>query len=334
MENMQFIGIDISKKKLDWHIPMREERKHRVTQNTPESILALLQQAKKLGVEKDSTTICAEYTGHYIFPLVQACRKAGFRLWLIPGAEIKLSLGLQRGKNDQVDAGRIAEYGRRFPDRIRLYNTSAEALERLEALSTEKKMYKVQLAKYKGRITDTKGFVHQDYYQESCRRMSILMQELELLIQELEQEMGRIVSEDAKLARQYQIVTSVPFVSTQIAMATLIATRGFTKFKDPKKFACHVGVVPFEYNSGSSQRSVPKLSQKAKKPLKALYHMGALAAISKKGEWQDYYLKKTKEGKRAMTALNAIRRKMIHRIFALVRDDRVFDPEYQNPLAT
>lgn len=52
---------------------------------------------------------------------------------------------------------------------------------------------------------------------------------------------------------------------------------------------CHAGVAPFNYQSGSSIRGRPGVSQHARKRLKSLFHLGAMAAIRVKGEIQEYY---------------------------------------------
>lgn len=52
--------------------------------------------------------VCAEHTDQYTFPIACACKAVECRLWLENPAEIKYSSGLQHGKNDKVDARRIA----------------------------------------------------------------------------------------------------------------------------------------------------------------------------------------------------------------------------------
>ncbi|MDF7819379.1 transposase [Runella sp. MFBS21] len=49
--------------------------------------------------------------------------------------QIKKSGGLQRGKNDAIDAQRIAEYAFRFRDRMRLWQPPRPVLQKLAALS-------------------------------------------------------------------------------------------------------------------------------------------------------------------------------------------------------
>lgn len=55
---------------------------------------------------------------------------------------------------------------------------------------------------------------------------------------------------DKELANMYQIVKSVQGVGKITAWAILITTAGFTKFENPKQFACYAGVAPFENSSG------------------------------------------------------------------------------------
>lgn len=58
-----------------------------------------------------------------------------------------------------------------------------------------------------------------------------------------------------------------------------------------------------------------------------------MAAIRAKGELQDYYQRKVKEGKNKMLVLNAVRNKLIHRVYAVVERGEKYDKNYVSPLA-
>ena len=51
-------------------------------------------------------------------------------------------------------------------------------------------------------------------------------------------------------------LTSVPGVGSTTATEVIVATNEFKAINKPKKLACHAGVAPFEYKSGSSVRTV------------------------------------------------------------------------------
>ena len=123
----------------------------------------------------------------------------------------------------------------------------------------------------------------------------------------------------------YQLITSVNGIGFVTASYILVTTNEFINISDPKKYACYSGVVPFEHTSGTSIRGKNRVSQMANKKIKTLLHMAALTAIKMKGEIQDYYLRKVKEGKNKMSILNAIRNKLVLRIFACITQNRVYE---------
>lgn len=75
------------------------------------------------------------------------------------------------------------------------------------------------------------------------------------------------------------------------------------------------------------------MSQHARKRLKSLFHLGAMSAIRVKGELRVYYLPvrrcgKVAEGKNKMLILNAVRNKLIHRMYAVVKRGEKYDKFY------
>jgi hypothetical protein len=74
------------------------------------------------------------------------------------------------------------------------------------------------------------------------------------------------------------------------------------------------------------------VSHRAHKDLKVALHLAAMAAIRTPGELQDFYARKVADGKNKMATLNAIRNKLIHRVFAVVRDNTMYQKNYQYAL--
>ena len=63
----------------------------------------------------------------------------------------------------------------------------------------------------------------------------------------------------------------------------------------------------------------------ANKNLKTILHLCAVSAVRHNEELKTYYKRKVDEGKNKMTVLNAIRNKIIHRVFACIRDNRSYE---------
>lgn len=132
-----------------------------------------------------------------------------------------------------------------------------------------------------------------------------------------------------------QLMLSIEGIGRKTALKMILETQAFTRFTDSRKFCCHAGVAPFSYLSGSSQHSRNRVSQRANKSIKSLLHLAALSAIqNKNSELRKYYDRKVAEGKNKMTVLNAIRAKLIARIFAVIRDDSIYDFNYINQYST
>ena len=75
MENNCFIGIDVSKNKLDICVLQgKEVLQEDVIDNTPSAIHRfLVDMAEKRGLDLCSCLVCAEHTGNYTYPLTLAC---------------------------------------------------------------------------------------------------------------------------------------------------------------------------------------------------------------------------------------------------------------------
>lgn len=124
----------------------------------------------------------------------------------------------------------------------------------------------------------------------------------------------QLVADDEQLKARFDLITSVLGIGVATATEVIIASNDLTTITDPKKMACRAGFAPFAYKSGTSVRSRPGVSQHARKRLKSLFHLAAMAAIRVKGEIQDYYQHKVKERKNKMLVRNAVRNKLIHQL--------------------
>ena len=61
--------------------------------------------------------------------------------------------------------------------------------------------------------------------------------------------------------------------------------------------------------------------------------MAALSATRTQGELHDYYVRKVVAGKNKMSVLNAIRAKLVLRMFAVIKNNQFYQKNYINSLA-
>ena len=149
----------------------------------------------------------------------------------------------------------------------------------------------------------------------------------------IDKQINALIQADGQLRELFDLMTSIPGIGPATVTEVLVATNELKAITDPKKLACHAGVAPFEHRSGTSIRGKSKVSQHARKRLKYVFHLAAMSAIRVKGERQDYYQRKVKEGKNKMLVLNAVRNKLIHRLYAVVKRGEKYDKNYASALA-
>ena len=327
------IGIDVSKEKLDLCLKSGDNiLKEWVLPNTVEQLISsfknLLKSQKCAAFD---LLVCAEYTGQYTYPLSCACDELMVDLWLENPAQIKHSSGIQRGKDDKLDARKIAAYAIRFQDKARLFSLPEKNIASLKQLVSERDLYIVDKGKYQGQLTDQKRFMSKSDYQKKSKRLEKLIRELEECIVCIEGEIERLIESDQTLSKQHKLLCSIDGVGDKTALKMIVETNAFKDFDNARKFCCHAGVAPFKYTSGSSIRSRNRVSKRADKSIKALLHMAALVAATRKkeGELREYYLKKVAEGKNKMSVLNAIRAKLVLRMFAVIKNEKFYQKNYQ-----
>jgi transposase len=62
-----------------------------------------------------------------------------------------------------------------------------------------------------------------------------------------------------------------------------------------------------------------RVSKMANMKLKTLLHLAAMAAVRTKTELKQYYIRKVMDGKNKMSVINAVRNKLVHRIWAVIQ---------------
>jgi len=330
MDNQYYVGIDISKGTLDWAVfDGRSIVFCTSTDNSAPGIKSALNQIRGIpGLLPQQTVFCMEHTGIYNAHLLGFLHKADLPVWLENSTQIKQASGMQRGKSDSIDARRIAEYAFRFRDRTRLWEPPRQVVQQLAFLSAARqrliqahKLLAVPLAEQESFV----GATLQKQIRSTSKKSLVAIKDE---MKAIDAQIKALIQGDKRLKELFDLIVSVPGAGPATATEILVSTNEMKAITSAKKMACHAGVAPFEYSSGSSIRGRTRVSHQARKRLKSLFHLGAMSAIQRRGELQDYYQRKVAEGKNRMLVLNAVRNKIIHRIYAAVARGEKYDGNY------
>ena len=312
------IGIDVSKLTLDAHDYVKGL--HIQFSNTASGFKQLLRWSKKSNSDLTTLLFCFEHTGLYSLPLAMFLTKQQVQYAMVSGLEIKYSLGLSRGKDDQVDAKRIAEYAYLRRNKITIYRLPSKLLLELKSLLSLREKMVIQRAGYKVTKKEMKSFLKVSKASSALFQIQDrLIQELDKQIKNVEKQIRILINQEEQLKKTYSLATSVKGVGLVVGTTMLVYTNCFTAFKDWRKFATYCGIAPFGHDSGTSIKKPKKVHHLANKRLKALLSNAASTSIQYNPEMKIYYERRLKEGKQKMSTQNIIRNKIVARVFAAVR---------------
>jgi transposase len=303
---------------------------HQEGQNEPVDILAFITKLKMYsGFTIGKSVFCMEHTGYYCNHLFSVFRRLKANVIVEDALQIKKSLGTIRGKNDKIDAIRIVCYVQKNKDNIKLWKPRRpELLALANALSVRNRLLGVSVA-LSTALKEESGFVSKVVKKNNEKLFDKTISAVKLDLLDAELLVKKLIDSDERLRRLKELITSVPSVGIITAVRIIVCTNEFRDIKSPQKFACYAGVVPFKKESGLKVTRA-KVSPIANRKMKSLLHLCALCSLRIDAELKAYYERKTKiEGKPKLAVVNAIRNKLVLRIFACVNQDRCFIRNYQ-----
>ena len=239
--------------------------------------------------------------------------------FIASGLEIKRSIGIARGKDDQIDAKRIAQYGYRLKEELKLSNLPNSNILQLKSLLSLRTKLNKQRAGFKVTLKEQKRIYKAKEYKIIFDVQQKMIVELTKQINKINTQIESIIDQNISLKETYKLVTSVKGIGMQTAIMIIVFTDNFSKFENWRKFASYCGIAPFPYQPGTSIKGRTKVSHLANKKLKAIINMCAISAIQHNPEMKVYYQKRVEQGKSKMSTVNIIRNKLIARVFAVVK---------------
>ena len=323
---LKFIGIDVSKATLDIGI-FSEQESSIVIKNNKKAILKYF---TTLLSDDYQYHICIENTGKYSWILMEILPELDCLFYVVNPLHLKRTLGLIRGKNDKIDALRIAGFIKKNYDEIIPYIPQRQIINTLQILISERRFKVKQRKQLKTKNKENCILSNRKIARILTANNDKLIKELTKQIKIMETSIKQLINQDEALNEIEKKMKSIPGVGDVLCWNILVKTNEFKTIKDPRKLACYAGVAPFANTSGTSVFGRNKVSNYADKELKKILHLGAMSAIRLENDLAIYYHRKVKEGKNKMSVLNAVRNKIIHLIFALIKNQTF----YQNRLVT
>ena len=333
MKSYLFIGIDISKATLDVCVLSPSdisEIHHQPFCNNAKGFRQLMKwlKQKSEGVAVEAWRACMENTGMYSLELNCFLNEKGIWQSMENALQIKRSMGVVRGKTDKADSKIIALYAYRFIDKLKPYTLPTGTLLRLRALFVQRERLVSMHSQLLVANQSIKSYPT-ELVKDIQGQNEKLLKNLAIQIKGIDKSLKECLQQDKDLQHKAKLIQSVPGIGQQTAAYLLIVSQGMKSFATARQFACYSGCAPFGHQSGTSIRGKTRVHFIANRKMKMLLHMAAMNAITFNEELKTYYQRKVAEGKNPMSVLNAVRFKLICRIFSVVKRNEEYQKEYR-----
>jgi len=306
-----FIGIDVSKKKLD--VAARPSGEQWSVGNDEKGVVELCERLRQLS----PTIVVLEATGGLELPVATALAVTRVPVAVVnPGQVRHFAKALNRlAKTDAIDAQVIAQFAEAVrPEPRPIADMEAQ---RFSELLTRRRQLVEMLVSEKNRlaVATTKPVKQRISYH-----LHFLKEELKSLDQEIDTQ----IRASAVWREKDDLLQSVPGVGPTVSRVLIGELPELGRLTG-KEIAALVGVAPFNHDSGSLRGQRHIFGGRAY--VRTMLYMAAVSAARCNPVLKRFYAKLRAAGKPAAVALTACIRKLLVILNAMVRDQRPWAPE-------
>lgn len=322
---MFYIGIDVSKAKLDCCLLLDGERKRpKKVANTHKGINALLQWVQRIcSVPVTDMHFVMEGTGVYHRLAAHALHDAGALVSVANPAQVRdfaKALGI-RTKNDIVDSYALARYAQTVQPKA--WQPAPQHVRVLEALIARRDAVAQDLQREKNRWEKAQvANEHQSILNSIDKSIAFLTKELK----ELDKRIEAHIDNHPDLKGSNMLLRSVPGVGSETSKEMLRLLHG-RQFTSAEQLAAYVGVVPVERQSGTF-KGRSRLSKAGSARVRAKLFMAAVVSTLYNPHIKAMYERLLEKGKRKMVALGAAMRKLVHLCFGVWKSQKPYAADY------
>lgn len=299
-----FIGIDISKDRLDVHmLPSGEAF---VVTRDGKGLEELVTKLRHV----TPTLIVMEATGGFETIVAAALGGAGLPLAIVNPAQIRAfaqAVG-QRAKTDPVDAAIIARFAQAVKPQPRALPDEAQLLLG-ELVARRRQIMEMLIAERQREHSVTNPRVRKSL----ARHIATLERELKAV----DDDTDTLVRGSPIWREKEDLLASVPGVGSKIAR-TMLAELPELGALDRRRIASLAGLAPYTRQSGRWKGK--SMIGAGRAPVRAALFMGALVACRRNPTLKPFYDRLVASGKPKMVALIAVARKLLTILNAILRD--------------
>jgi transposase len=312
MQN-SFIGIDISKNRLDVYV-LPENVSYSYPYET-RKVTALIRKLKK----HNPVLIVMEATGGYEISIAVQLSAAGLNSAVVNPRQIRdyaRAIG-KLAKTDKIDAYVIARFAQ---------DVKPEARQQLTVNELQLKELVMRRQQLIDMRTAEKNRLSRAYTPPVIKGIQKIISTLDAHIAALEEELSNQIKSNPSWDQKVELITSVPGIGANTAHLLLFCLPELGRL-NRKQIAALVGVAPMNRDSGmlKGKRTITGGRAIVRKVL----HMPLLSAVTRWNKrLKELYQHFMAKGKKHKVALTACMRKLITVLNSMVKNNQVYNPNF------
>jgi transposase len=310
-------GIDISKQ--DFVVAILTDKKPIIKKftNNKNGFNLLLKYFKKLKI--DQAKICMEATGKYGENLANFLYKLAYQVSVVNPACIKAfaHTNLARNKTDATDALLIANYASKCNPR--LFTPKKPILKEIQEIHRCIQDLKSQLTQVTNRLENIDllpGAVSSTWQN--------MASSIKTKIEELQNYVVELILSDHDIKQDYENLQTIPGIASISAIAIIAEVPSVDILPNARTLAAYAGLNPKHRISGSSVRGKTRISKIGSGNLRKVLYFPAVVSSSANHNFQKLKQKMKSKGKHNMVIIVALMRKLLHIIFAILKNKSTF----------
>ena len=321
MKNKYFLGIDIAKNQNS--ATLKDLKSNQDSFRFDNNLQGYQDLIEKIS-GKD-IIFGLEATGFYHLPLTFWLKDKGYQVRIInPLATRKMAkANIRKTKTDKIDSKHLAWMTQLGEGH--LFHESHQSYQ-LKLLCRHRFFLKRQIERLK-KHNQALSFQEGIFVEDEVNFLPDIKEHSEKLISVLEGQIKETTERIFKIAKEIpeiKYLDSIPGISTLLACQILAEIGNIERFSTTKALVAFAGLDSSIVESGESRHSSGKISKRGSPYLRYYLFHGARAAVRSDPELKEYYLKKEKEGKHFFVRLAAVSRKLLLRIYRVLKDKRCY----------
>jgi transposase len=325
----QVVGIDVAQKELvvtlgrtlgDFSIELYA---HKVFVNSDGGIKALMRWVDKLTDGSVCVSFVMEATGVYHQKFAYYLDENGHDVSLILPNKISNYMRTLDHKTitDRSCSRAIAQFG--LERKLDCWCKPKEVYRRLQQLTRERDQIVHERSMVKNQLHAEQS--EADPYQKSIDRLKLRIALLNGQETEVKKDIEELISRDASLEEEINLITSIPGVGRLTATIVLAETNGFELIRSKKQLTSYAGLDVREKQSGTSVNGKSRISKKGNRSLRKAMYLPSLSAVKWDEQFKCVYTRIVSKSGVKMKGLVAVQRKMLEMIYTLYKSRNKYD---------